>query len=586
MGLRITRKNCRVRPESQVLEIHLEGEADEISSSGRARLMVVFSEGGKDRRFPLSGRYEQSVDGNGTWLFRADAVIELEYIFFEYQPAGEVAIEFQYCDLQEGWICLEKGEALPPELFVHQVPRRGGVAKMGSIFCYLLCTLLLPVWLADGVLAVRGIRPLHPAARRWKGKKAVIYHAHGLVHGWTGYGYSLREIKTGYWKWQYERYCRRISDTEGVLFLSERAVDRGGNLDRVRDSLRGDSSLQIREFLVAKPVHKLSFGELKRAARLLAGARVVVLEDFYPQLHALSIRPETRVLQLWHACGVFKLFGLSELGVTPLLEQSTANHRNYSAVVCSGKKLVPFYSEAYGISASSVRPAGVPRTDIFFESGYRKRTRERLFEQYPALRGRRVVLFAPTFRGSGNKTAYYPMERFPIEDLIEKLPEDVIFLIKNHPFVKDRMNVAPKYSDRILDLSDGENINDLLFVTAALVTDYSSVIFEAALLRIPMLFYAFDLEDYLRERDLYFDFAAFAPGEIVQQKADLAGGISRMLENGETERYDAFCEFFLDSLDGKSTERATQLVYELLCRSGAGDGRGDEGKTEQGGSEN
>ncbi len=562
MELTMILESCRVREESKCLEIHLEGKADGENLPAKLRLMVLFREGEQDRRFPLIGYCRR--DESGKWFFHADAEIQLEYVFYDYQPIGEVSVEFQYCDLREGWRCIGAGKPLSPDLFIRQMSAEGRVVRVGRFLQYLLCTLLLPIWLADGALAARGRRPLHPAAKGMKGKKAMIYHAHGLVHGWTGYGYSIRQWKTDYWKWQYERGCRKALHTEGVLLLSERPVDAGGNLDRIRSSLASDPSLKLTEFLVARPVHKLSFGELKRAAYLAAQARVVILEDFYPQLHALSIRPETRVIQLWHACGAFKLFGLSELGVVPQLEQSTTNHRSYSAAICSGTGLIPFYSEAYGIPAVSVRPVGVPRTDLFFDSAYGEQTRNRLFAKYPVLRDKKVVLFAPTFRGSGNKTAYYPMERFPVDTLMDEMSDDVILIIKNHPFVKDRLAVRPEHSDRVLDVSEEENVNDLLFVTSVLVTDYSSVIFEAALLRIPMLFYAFDLEEYLRERDLYFDFESFAPGEIVQRKEELAGGIRRAFEGGETDRYADFCHFFLDSLDGKSTERTTKLIYEML----------------------
>ena len=97
------------------------------------------------------------------------------------------------------------------------------------------------------------------------------------------------------------------------------------------------------------------------------------------------------------------------------------------------------------------------------------------------------------------------------------------------------------------------------------MTDYSSSIFEAALIDIPMIFYAFDLEEYLRERDLYFDFAEFVPGEIVE---DLQTLISRMKEvlisPAKTSVDDSFRQFFLGLLDGSSTRRTTDLIYDML----------------------
>lgn len=87
-------------------------------------------------------------------------------------------------------------------------------------------------------------------------------------------------------------------------------MDAGGNLDRVRSLLQKEGKTELKEFLTTKTVDKLTFRELKKSAYLAAGAKVIVLEDFVPQFGALNVRQETEVLQLWHACGAFKLFGI------------------------------------------------------------------------------------------------------------------------------------------------------------------------------------------------------------------------------------------------------------------------------------
>ena len=330
--------------------------------------------------------------------------------------------------------------------------------------------------------------------------------------------------------------------------------------------MQEEGKTELKEFLTTKTVDKLTLGELKKSAYLAAGAKVIVLEDFVPQLGALNVRQETEVLQLWHACGAFKLFGLSELGLTDLA-QNTRNHRTYTRAIVSGSAMAPFYSEAFGMHINNIRQTGIPRTDVFFDEDYRKETVAVLYERYPQWKDKKIVLFAPTFRGSGNKTAFYPMERFPIDLVMNALPPDTVLLVKQHPFVHSDLSMYREcdFADRLFDLTGKENINDLLFITDLLVTDYSSSIFEAALIDIPMIFYAFDLEEYLRERDLYFDFAEFVPGEIVE---DLQTLISRMKEvlisPAKTSLDDSFRQFFLGLLDGSSTRRTTDLIYDML----------------------
>ena len=114
----------------------------------------------------------------------------------------------------------------------------------------------------------------------------------------------------------------------------------------------------------------------------------------------------------------------------------------------------------------------------------------------------------------------------------------------------------------MLDLSTESEINDLLFITDLLITDYSSVIFEASLLNIPMLFYAFDLEDYVVNRDFYYPFKNFVPGKIVRNVDQIVESIGQ--EDYEQEKVETFKHRFFDQLDGKSSERVADFIMNLL----------------------
>lgn len=584
-------KQWNIDSEQQVLDMAVEGILPYPVSGERFRMSAVFYNHTIDRYFPLIA-YVTACDGGYT-QFHAAARIHLDTVFFEYHPDDPddiILLKFCTCSPDQQWLYLETGLTLKAVLFqTRERQKQGWCSVFHTAFriaAYVFCTLLLPVWLLSGCLAAKGYGHLHPAARGRQGKRAAFYHAHGLVKDWTGYGYSLREYKTNYFRRQYTEYCRKYPQTEGIAFLSEREVEPDGNLDLVRRALLAEKQqdaerLQgkqvdsaasaavgaLREFLVTRPVQRLTWRELRQLAELVARSEIIILEDFYPQLHALSMRTETKIVQLWHACGAFKLFGLSDLGIAAHLGQDTRNHRSYDAALASGEGVVPFYAEAYGVPASHIYPVGVPRTDLFFREEVAARKSRQLWQKYPVLQEKRVVLFAPTFRGSGNQTAYYPRERFPLEQVMEGLPEDVVLVIKNHPFVRERFEIPAAFSDRILDLTGTENINDLLFVTDVLVTDYSSVIFEAAILRIPMLFYAFDLQDYMADRDLYFDFSGFVPGRVCQEITILLQEIRHCLESEDAcDPGEAFREFFLGSVDGHSTERVVQLIGQLRCR--------------------
>lgn len=575
MEQNIQMKRCEIDVEQQILDLEIEGILPYPILGDRIRISAVFCAGNLDRYFPMIA-YGTVCEGQYT-QFHAVAKIQLDSVFFEYHPEhpDDIILKFCSCTPDYEWMMFDTDVVLDGTLFQSKIISKSApenlLSKSFCILKYLICSLLLPVWILSGFLAVKGHGALHPAAKGRQGKRAIFYHAHGLVTDWTGYGYSIRELKTNYFRRQYEKSCRKYTQTEGILFLSEREVEAGGNLDLVRKALAEREQQQKtislgeqREFLVNRPVNKLSWKELKHLAAMAAASRMIILEDFYPHLHALSIRPETKILQLWHACGAFKLFGLSNLGISDHLQQDTRNHRSYDAALASGEGIVPFYSEAFGVPSSHIYPLGVPRTDFFFQEELVEQRVQDLYQRYPVLQGKRVVLFAPTFRGSGNQTAYYPTERFPVNQIVEKLPEDVVLILKNHPFVHIQLDIASEYQNRVLDLTGTENINDLLLLTDVLITDYSSVIFEASILQIPMLFYVFDLEEYIRSRDLYFEFADFVPGKIVRELPDLIQEVLQSLQLPESNNAgDSFRQFFLGAIDGHSTQRVVQLIEQL-----------------------
>lgn len=96
-----------------------------------------------------------------------------------------------------------------------------------------------------------------------------------------------------------------------------------------------------------------------------------------------------------------------------------------------------------------------------------------------------------------------------------------VILIKMHPFIKEKISIPEKYKEYIVDASKYREINDFLFITDILITDYSSVIYEYSLFEKQMIFYAFDYEEYSENRDFYLPYKTAVPGEIVYTFKDL-----------------------------------------------------------------
>ncbi len=347
-----------------------------------------------------------------------------------------------------------------------------------------------------------------------------------------------------------------------VTFMSGRRCELGGNMEFVWNELKDDKDLELKTMFFAQTGMFQMVKVLPEFLKLYATSKVVVVDDFFRLLNTFKRQRDTRIIQLWHACGAFKTFGYTRLGKPGGPHQFDKNHRMYDYAIVSSNEIARHYAEGFGISDSAVLATGIPRTDIFFDGNYKKNVKQRLYDKYPTLKGKKVLLFAPTFRGNGQVTAYYETDKIDINALKETLGEDWAIIIKLHPFCKERLEFDEKYSDSVIDMSNEDELNDLLFITDLLVTDYSSCIFEASLLNIPMVFYVFDLEEYIRDRDFYYEFDSFTPGKIVKTQSELLSCI----KNGDFEanKIEAFKNKFFDNTDGKSSQRVAKLISDIV----------------------
>ena len=215
-------------------------------------------------------------------------------------------------------------------------------------------------------------------------------------------------------------------------------------------------------------------------------------------------------------------------------------HKNYTFATVSATADAPIYAEAFGIPESHVIPTGVPRVDPFFDPAHREAAREAALDAFPAARGRFTILFAPTFRGNGARSAAYDLGCIDLASLhalcVEK---DAVCIIRMHPFVRAPLRIPDDLRDRLIDGSTAPiEVNDLLFAVDLLVTDYSSIVYEHSILGRPVLFYAYDLEEYIASRDFYEPYESFVPGRIVRTFDELLDAIRR--DEYELEKVAAF----------------------------------------------
>lgn len=349
-----------------------------------------------------------------------------------------------------------------------------------------------------------------------------------------------------------------------VVFATNRTTELTDNFKYIYEEMQRQQLDFEYKFLLKKMESTLIgrlmyFLHLLKATYYLATSAHFIVDDYYFPVYVIKPRKGTEISQVWHACGAFKKFGYSildkEYGADNSYVKLIPIHKNYSHVLVSSPEVAKYYAEAFNMGEERIRSIGIPRTDIFFNEKMKEEAIHKVYEKYPVLKGKKLILYAPTFRGATQSTINTSIP-FDIEQVTGVLDDNTYLGFKMHPLVKKGLDLKGYHN--MIDLSDYPEINELLLISDCLITDYSSTVFEYALLERPMIFYAHDREAYLKERDFYYDYETFVPGPIVETTE----GLIEVLQanNFDMQKVSEFKQKFFNVADGQSSKRFVEEI--------------------------
>ncbi|MGI6190891.1 MAG: CDP-glycerol glycerophosphotransferase family protein [Eubacterium sp.] len=349
-----------------------------------------------------------------------------------------------------------------------------------------------------------------------------------------------------------------------VLFISDVRSDISGNFKCVYDSL--DSHWEKVTSLKGDRRLKRSFGQWLTQCWYIATSKYVLLDDYTTSTAYIRVRKNQELVQLWHSSGAYKKFAHSRTGEGGDIRHIHQGYKRYTKTICSSDFCRPCFSEAFSIPMDRVLATGIPRTDIFFDKDYIAGKQQEFYEKYPELRDKKIILFAPTYRGTKVEEATYDFSRFDLDRAYQTLGDDYAIIFKWHPALYNNIRFGiekaydlEKYPGFAYDLSPMREINDLLFITDILITDYSSLIFDYALVNKPIIFFAYDLEDYEDGRGMYFPFSEYIYGRVCRDTDQLLDAIQA--EDMGSDRRSEFIHKFIDKNDGHATQRVMEAVF-------------------------
>lgn len=346
-----------------------------------------------------------------------------------------------------------------------------------------------------------------------------------------------------------------------ILFLSRQSSDISLDFRLLRDELlERDPDIHIVAIchrMDDKLSGMLGFAvDTVRSMYHLATSEVCVLDAYWPAVSILKHKPELTVIQIWHAIGKIKKSGYQTIGKnggrSAAIAQALRMHRNYDIIVAGGKAWNEFYCQCFDTTEDKLLNIGLPRIDHILRT--RNRNRRRVYEAYPQFKEKKMILYAPTFRRN--------ME-LNWEELLEYVDFDQYnFVIKGHPnqqIQSDHPGVfmCPEFA-----------AIDLLSVCDYLITDYSAIAVEAAVLNVKTYYYLFDYDDYVKNNGLNVSPFSSMPGCAFQNAHELMEDLQSGTYNQHA--LDEYRKQYLPENLGHSTELLATAVLEHTTQKEAG----------------
>lgn len=281
----------------------------------------------------------------------------------------------------------------------------------------------------------------------------------------------------------------------------------------------------------------------------IATSKVVVLDTYCMAISMLKHKKSVTVIQMWHSMGSMKKFGYTALntreGSKRKLAYAMRMHQNYDYVFASAESYKEHLAKGFRCDIEKIVTMPLPRLDILNDKEYAEKKRNEIYLNYPELKNYPVILYCPTFRKEEK------MFEEAVKSLIQQINfNSYRFVVKKHPLSKTEL------PENVIQAKEFSSF-DMLFVADYVISDYSCIVYEAAVLNIPLYFYNYDMDIYLKNRGLAIDYMNELPGVISRDAKEIIEDI----ENGtyDMKRLKMFSDKYI-----VPTEHATENIVDFI----------------------
>ena len=347
-----------------------------------------------------------------------------------------------------------------------------------------------------------------------------------------------------------------------VLIMTESSEYLVGNLRTIYDKLlerKKEKNLKV-EYSARNVIGKenSAWSWMMTTIRL-AKSDCIIVDNYVPIFGFINLDKRVKLIQVWHAGVGFKSVGYSRFGRKGSPKPMQSCHKKYTHALVGSHSLIEVYEEVFGIEREAFLPIGLPRLDGYLDEKVISEFKKEFYETYPFLKNKKIILFAPTYRGTGQKTAFYDYSKLDFQKLYDFCGKEYVFLMKMHPFIKKKPRLK-KYENRIIDFSFFPDINSLYYITDIHITDYSSSYYEFSLMRRPILFYTYDRILYETTRGVHHSVKEAAPGKVCDTFDELLEALKN--KDFEIEKTLKFVDDNFSEYDGNSADKLIDVITD------------------------
>lgn len=278
----------------------------------------------------------------------------------------------------------------------------------------------------------------------------------------------------------------------------------------------------------------------------------------------------TTYIQTWHGTPLKKLgVDIKEVhmpgtNTEKYRENFTLEAAKWDYLISPNAYSSEIFRSAFDFKGTMVE-SGYPRNDILYT--HRDSDILKIKENLKLSKDKKVILYAPTWRDDD----YYSVGKYKFDlkldltRLQEEFREEFVILLRMHYLVAENLDLS-EYEGFAYDVSSYRDINELYLVSDVLITDYSSVFFDYANLRKPILFFMYDIVEYREKlRGFYFNIEEQAPGPILNTSEEVEDHLKQIRDNQFelTPRFNQFYERFCYLEDGSASERVVKEIFKV-----------------------